>query len=60
MTRQMRLNAFAMDAVGHVSPGLWTHPRDRSTDYNSLAHWTGLARLLDAAPPSLRLAHVAN
>ena len=47
MTRQMRLNAFSMNTVGHLSPGLWTHPRDRSTDHNSLAHWTGLARLLE-------------
>ena len=47
MTTQMRLNAFSMNTVGHLSPGLWTHPRDRSTDHNSLAHWTGLARLLE-------------
>jgi FMN-dependent oxidoreductase (nitrilotriacetate monooxygenase family) len=45
--KQMRLNAFLMNTVGHVSPGMWTHPRDRSTDYNSLAHWTGLARTLE-------------
>ena len=47
MTRQMRLNAFSMNTVGHLSPGLWTHPRDRSTGYNSLRHWTELARLLE-------------
>ncbi len=47
MTQQMRLNAFSMNTVGHLSPGLWTHPRDRSTDYNSLRHWTELARLLE-------------
>ena len=45
--KQMRLNAFLMNAVGHVSPGMWTHPRDRSVEYNSLALWTGLARTLE-------------
>ena len=45
--RALQLNAFAMNCVGHQSPGLWTHPADRSTDYTSLAHWTALARLLE-------------
>ena len=45
--KQMRLNAFLMNAVGHVSPGMWTHPRDRSVEYTRLALWTGLARTLE-------------
>ena len=45
--RPLLLNAFAMNCVGHQSPGLWTHPADRSLDYTSLAHWTALARLLE-------------
>lgn len=47
--RELRLNAFAMNCVAHQSPGLWTHPRDRSLDYNALGHWTDLARTLEAA-----------
>ena len=43
----IRFNAFAMNAVGHQSPGLWTHPRDRSVEYTDLAFWTGLARTLE-------------
>ena len=43
----IRFNAFAMNTVGHQSPGLWTHPRDRSTGYTDLAYWTGLARTLE-------------
>ena len=43
----IRLNAFAMNCVGHQSPGLWTHPRDRSCEYNTLAYWTDLARILE-------------
>ncbi len=43
----IRLNAFAMNCVGHQSPGLWTHPRDRSSEYNTLGYWTELARTLE-------------
>ncbi|MFO1070961.1 MAG: LLM class flavin-dependent oxidoreductase [Geminicoccaceae bacterium] len=48
MSKEIRVNAFAMNCVGHQSPGLWRHPRDRSSAYNTLAHWTGLARTLEA------------
>ena len=45
--RPIVLNAFDMNCVGHIHHGLWTHPRDRSTEYGSLAHWTSLARTLE-------------
>jgi len=32
MTKEIRLNAFAMNCVAHQSPGLWTHPHDRTAD----------------------------
>ncbi|MBS0529486.1 MAG: LLM class flavin-dependent oxidoreductase, partial [Proteobacteria bacterium] len=47
MARQISLNAFVMNCVGHQSPGLWTHPRDRSSDYNRLTYWTELAQTLE-------------
>jgi FMN-dependent oxidoreductase (nitrilotriacetate monooxygenase family) len=45
--KQIRLNAFDMNCVGHIQQGLWTHPRDRSTDYTSLDHWVAQAKLLE-------------
>ena len=45
--KQIRLNAFEMNTVGHQSPGLWAHPRDRSASYSDLDYWTGLARILE-------------
>jgi FMN-dependent oxidoreductase (nitrilotriacetate monooxygenase family) len=45
--RQIRFNAFDMACVGHIQHGMWTHPRDRSTDYTSLDHWVSLARTLE-------------
>jgi FMN-dependent oxidoreductase (nitrilotriacetate monooxygenase family) len=47
MQGSILLNAFDMACIGHIQHGPWTHPRDRSTDYLSLDHWMGLARLLE-------------
>src|ERR1700744_5655765 len=47
MTKEIRLNAFAMNCVAHQSPGLWTHPRDRTAEYNRLPYWLDLARTLE-------------
>jgi FMN-dependent oxidoreductase (nitrilotriacetate monooxygenase family) len=47
MSREIRLNAFDMNCVGHQSPGLWSHPRDRSYQYKDLEYWTELAQILE-------------
>lgn len=36
-----------MNCVGHINHGLWTHPRDRSTEYNTIPYWTDLAQTLE-------------
>jgi FMN-dependent oxidoreductase (nitrilotriacetate monooxygenase family) len=46
-TKEILLNAFTMNCVGHINHGLWTHPRDRSHEYKSLAYWTDLAKTLE-------------
>jgi long-chain alkane monooxygenase len=45
--KEIRLNAFQMNTAVHQSPGLWTHPRDRSDTYRDLDYWTSLARTLE-------------
>ena len=45
--RQLVLNAFVTDTVAHLSPGLWKHPRNQTTEYKTLQFWTKLAQLLD-------------
>ncbi|MHC8343788.1 hypothetical protein [Pseudomonas sp. RT6P73] len=67
MPREIRINAFDMNGVGHQSPGLWAHPRDRSWQYKDLEYWTDLAKILErgkfdglrrnAPRRSIRLAH---
>jgi FMN-dependent oxidoreductase (nitrilotriacetate monooxygenase family) len=47
MARELRLNAFAMNCVGHQSQGLWRHPRDRATSYKLTEYWMELARTLE-------------
>src|ERR1700710_2507468 len=47
MKKQIRLNAFAMNCVAHQSPGLGTHPRARTLDYNRLSYWIDLAKTLE-------------
>src|ERR1700738_3577873 len=47
ISRHIRLNAFDMACVGHIQHGMWTHPRDHSSDYASLDHWVRLARMLE-------------
>ncbi len=45
--REIRLNAFDMATVGHIQQGMWRHPRDESTQYNTLDYWLRLARTLE-------------
>jgi len=47
MTRELRFNAFVVNRHMHQSPGLWRHPRDRSTHYQDLDHWCSLAQILE-------------
>ena len=47
MAKKIRFNAFEMNCVGHQSPGLWSHPRDRSWQYKDLVYWTDLAKVLE-------------
>ena len=47
MAKEILLNAFNMNCVGHINHGLWTHPRDKSSDYNRLDYWTSLAQTLE-------------
>lgn len=47
MAKEILVNAFNMNSVGHINHGLWTHPRDRSSDYHRLDYWTKLAATLE-------------
>ncbi|KAK3317526.1 coenzyme dependent N5,N10-methylene tetrahydromethanopterin reductase [Cercophora scortea] len=41
------LNAFDMSTIGHLSPGQWKNPADKSTTKRTLEYWIELAKLLE-------------
>jgi len=45
--KEVLLNAFTMNCVGHIHHGMWTHPDDHSVEFNQLRYWTDLAQLLE-------------
>lgn len=48
MVRQeITLNAFTMNTMGHLSPGLWRHPRDEERRYVDVDYWVSLAQTLE-------------
>ncbi|OTB04323.1 hypothetical protein M426DRAFT_156470 [Hypoxylon sp. CI-4A] len=45
--KQIFLNAFDMSTIGHLSPGQWKNPVDKSATKRKLEYWVELAKLLD-------------
>ncbi|KDN39382.1 Nitrilotriacetate monooxygenase component A/pristinamycin IIA synthase subunit A [Tilletiaria anomala UBC 951] len=41
------LYAFDMSCSGHQSPGLFSHPKDKSANFDKLEYWTDLAQVLE-------------
>jgi FMN-dependent oxidoreductase (nitrilotriacetate monooxygenase family) len=48
MPREIRLNAFDMNCVGHLQHGLWRHPRDQSNRLIDLQYWINYAKRLES------------
>lgn len=49
MPKRLILNGFSMNAVSHVFHGFWRRPDTRQTEFNELATWVELAKLLEGA-----------
>ncbi|OAL39496.1 hypothetical protein AYO20_01366 [Fonsecaea nubica] len=45
--KQILLNAFDMSTVGHLSPGQWKNPKDKSATKRKLDYWIELAKILE-------------
>jgi alkanesulfonate monooxygenase SsuD/methylene tetrahydromethanopterin reductase-like flavin-dependent oxidoreductase (luciferase family) len=45
--KKILINAFDMSTVGHLSPGQWKNPKDRSAEKRKLQYWIDLAVLLE-------------
>ncbi|KAE8334072.1 luciferase-like domain-containing protein [Aspergillus sergii] len=46
--KQWILNGFSMSTPGHLAPGLWRHPRNRTAQYTDIEFWTSLAKVLES------------
>lgn len=44
---EISLNAFTMNTLGHLSPGLWRYPADQTRRYVDLDYWVNLAKTLE-------------
>jgi long-chain alkane monooxygenase len=47
VTDRLIVNAFTMNTPGHLSAGLWRHPRDASRRYLDIDWWIELAQTLE-------------
>jgi long-chain alkane monooxygenase len=45
--KQLHVNLFEMNCVGHISHGLWVHPDNNRHRFNDIEFWTELAKLLE-------------
>jgi alkanesulfonate monooxygenase SsuD/methylene tetrahydromethanopterin reductase-like flavin-dependent oxidoreductase (luciferase family) len=45
--KKILINAFDMSTVGHLSPGQWKNPEDKSFTKRKLDYWVHLAKLLE-------------
>lgn len=47
MTKEMIFSALDMFSPSFLAQGIWKHPGDRSTDFNTMEYWLDYARLLE-------------
>ena len=45
--KQIRFNAFEMNCITHLSPGLWRYPGDEALRYKDLEYWQNIARIAE-------------
>ncbi|EAI9678258.1 LLM class flavin-dependent oxidoreductase [Campylobacter coli] len=45
--KQISFNAFAMNCISHLSPGLWRYPNDRALEYKSIEYWQDIAKIAE-------------
>ena len=45
--KQISFNAFEMNCISHLSPGLWRYPNDRALEYKSIEYWQDVAKIAE-------------
>ncbi|MGG4144430.1 LLM class flavin-dependent oxidoreductase [Paenibacillus algorifonticola] len=47
MKKKIHLGVFEVNAVNHLTQGIWTHPEQNRIHYNSMDYWIDIARTLE-------------
>ncbi|RDU58806.1 LLM class flavin-dependent oxidoreductase [Helicobacter marmotae] len=45
--KQIRFNAFDMNCITHLSPGLWRYPGDQALKYKDIEYWQNVAKIAE-------------
>ncbi|TNJ61975.1 LLM class flavin-dependent oxidoreductase [Paenibacillus hemerocallicola] len=45
--KQIHLGVFEVNAVNHLTQGIWAHPEQNRIHYNSIDYWTNIAQILE-------------
>ena len=45
--KQIHFNAFEMNCITHLSPGLWRYPGDEALRYKDIEYWQNVARIAE-------------
>lgn len=43
--KQISFNAFEMNCISHLSPGLWRYPNDKALNYKDIDYWQQIAKI---------------
>lgn len=45
--KTIHFNAFEMNCISHLSPGLWRYPNDQALRYKDIEYWQNIARIAE-------------
>lgn len=45
--KQISFNAFEMNCISHLSPGLWRYPNDQALKYKDIEYWQNIAQIAE-------------
>ena len=45
--KKISFNAFEMNCISHLSPGLWRYPSDKALQYKDIEYWQEVARIAE-------------
>lgn len=47
MKKEISFNAFEMNCISHLSPGLWRYPGDKALCYKDMDYWQNIAKIAE-------------